>query len=584
MNRVLVERDVPCPMRDGVVLATDVFRPDDGERHPVLLTRTPYDKTFLVAQGLDPIKMALRGYVLCVQDVRGRFASEGDHLPYLNESQDGHDAVQWAAAQPWSDGTVGMYGVSYMAQTQFQAASTRPPALRAIAPVESPSGSTGGDRHRGGALALGTVASWSSGVALPELVRRMRVRPELRAHFPRMIEEIDNLDVHMRNVPLLPFSPMEHELGMMTELFNQTVRGEYTRPLPRFDHADIAVPALVIAGWYDVFLQPDLDHFNALRERAATEEARTLTRLMVLPWSHGRAESAVGELDFGMRSSPYFLDLREDLNELHRRWFDARLRGIPTGIDEEARVRVFVMGSNRWRDFDSWPPPGTVSQSWYLVPAYRGSNPPMDSLLTNTAGLGPTAPTSGEEDASTYWLDPENPVITRGGGLLMPNSYIKGPVVQLPTEARDDVLVFTSEPLTNPLEVIGRVRLVAWVSTETADSDVVARLCDVHPDGRSYNVMDGILRLTARDGVEHPAKMPLGEAVRVEVDLWSTAHVFLPGHRLRLQVCASDFPRYDRCPGSGPNSAEATRILPQRNRLFHDAGRPSHLELPVITA
>ncbi|MDP9325126.1 MAG: CocE/NonD family hydrolase, partial [Candidatus Dormibacteraeota bacterium] len=188
----------------------------------------------------------------------------------------------------------------------------------------------------------------------------------------------------------------------------------------------------------------------------------------------------------------------------------------------------------------------------------------------------------GAAAPSAFWLDPDNPVPTRGGTLMMGQQYIRGPVDQVRTELRDDVLVFTSEPLAASLTVIGRVTLNAWVAAQTPDTDVVARLCDVHPDGRSFNVVDGILRLRFRDGLDRPTPLEPGEVYRVEVDLWSTAHAFLPGHRLRLHVTASDFPRYDRCPGTGQTSADATEILPQRNLLFHDVEHPSHLLLPVI--
>jgi putative CocE/NonD family hydrolase len=564
---VVLERGVWCTLRDGTRLATDVYRLEGDERRPVLLVRTPYDRLLLQGHTLDPLKLAEAGYAVCVQDVRGRFGSEGDYVPYMTESEDGYDAVQWAAEQPWSNGRVGMYGVSYLAQVQIQAAGQRPPALRAIAPIESPSGTTGGDRHRGGALSLGVVSSWSAGVALPELIRRMRKKPELRAHFPVMVDQLDNLDREVRKIPLLPFPPMEHDLGGNTDLFNDTVRGKYRQPMPRFEYEDIEVPALVIAGWYDIFLQPDIDHFLALRERAATDEARRLTRLVVAPWSHGRAEATVGQLDFGLRSSPFFIDLKEDLNALHLRWFDARLRDVDTGIDDEPPVRIFVMGENRWRYEQEWPPARAQPQRWFLDGA--------------AMALSPATPPSGAE-ASVFRLDPEHPVRTHGGGLLMNGSYIKGPLDQLPTESHPDVLVFTSQVLSEPLEVIGRVSFHAWVATETPDSDVVARLCDVHPDGRSFNIVDGILRLSAREGISRVSAMTPGQPEAVTIDLWSTAHVFLPGHRLRLQVCASDFPRYDRCPGTGELSADAQRIVPQRNLLFHEPGRPSFLELPVI--
>jgi putative CocE/NonD family hydrolase len=331
------------------------------------------------------------------------------------------------------------------------------------------------------------------------------------------------------------------------------------------------VPALIFAGWYDLFLQPNLDLYTALKDAAATDQARQLTRLIVGPWSHGTPNSTVGELDMGFRASPLLLDLRENLTRLQQRWFDARLLGKATRIDEEPPVRIFVMGVNRWRDEQEWPPGGRVEQHWHLQSGGGGE----------AGRLGLAAPADSEPAA--FHLDPEDPVPTWGGALLMAGKYLRGPVDQTRTESRPDVLLFTSEPLLDPLQVIGRITLVAWVAAKTADTDLVGRLCDVHPNGRSYNIADGILRLRFRDGLDRARLLTPGEVYRVEVDLWSTAHVFLAGHRLRLQVCASDFPRYDRNPGTGQTSADVDRILPQRNLLFHDPERPSHLVLPVVS-
>jgi len=566
-RRVVVEHGVPAPMRDGVTLVADLYRPDDHDRHPVLVQRTPYDRTLVgnASSDIDPLKMALAGYVVVVQDVRGRFQSEGEYETYSNEADDGYDTVQWAAEQPWSDGNVGMFGLSYMAQCCLLAASRRPPALRAIAALESPDSSTGGDRYRGGALSLGVLAGWATTTIVPAaVIRAAQTDPRRYAEIPGVVDDIDNLDDHMRRLPLVPFPPIDDRGVDPARQFDKTALNEFFPPVPRFQASDIDVPVLVIAGWHDLFLQPDLDLFSVLRS-GGSEGVRRHSRLVVGPWAHGTPTSVVGMLDYGFRASPLFLDLKEDFNQLHRRWFDARMRGKDTGIDAEAPVRIFVMGTNRWRDEQEWPPARAVEEHWHL----HGGG-----------GLGRQQPES--EEPSTYRLDPDDPVPTFGGATLMNGKYLKGPAEQGRIEARHDVLLFTSSVLEEPLEVTGRVRMVAWVAAETPDTDLVARLCDVHPDGRSFHVCDGILRLRFRDGGAEARPLEPGEVYRVEVDLWSTAQVFLRGHRLRLQVRGSDFPRYDRCPGTGQTSGEADRVLPQRNRLFHDPDRPSHLVLPVI--
>lgn len=568
MTRLIFERDVPCPMRDGTVLACDVWRPDDAERHPVLVQRTPYDKTFypFTWPQLDPTKMAAAGYAVVIQDVRGRFASAGEWPgPYVADGLDGYDTVEWAASQPWSDGTVGMYGISYMGGAQWLAAAEAPPALRAISPVTSPYDLRIQHVHRGGALQLGLIATWTLASVGPNAVaRRLAGTPELGPEIVALIDDMDAIDEWCRTLPLLPFPPIHARAGGFAPWFDSVISEDAPGTHPGLSrHRDIRVPALQIAGWYDVLLQPDLDHFVEMRREGATPDARRLTRIVIGPWAHAAFTPVVGERDFGFRASQFFLDLREDFTMLERRWFDARLRGLDTGIDDEPPVKLFVMGANRWRTEDEWPLRRADPRRWYLH---------------GDGSLSPRPPEPG--GPLVFTLDPDDPVPTHGGNILMHPKHIRGPREQSAIEARPDVLVFTSPPLDRDLEVTGRVRFVGHVAAETADTDVVARVCDVSPDGRSFNVVDGIMRLRFRG----PEPMPLtpGEVVEAEVDLWSTSYVFKRGHRVRVQVCASDFPRYDRCPGSGESSATAKRVLAQRNTLFCDPQRPSYVELPEV--
>jgi uncharacterized protein len=526
---VIYEPGLPCPAADGVVLATDVYRPAGGGRHPAVLQRTPYDKAQypLTWPLLDPRKLAAAGYVVAIQDVRGRFGSGGDFVPYEHEAEDGAAAIAWLREQPWCDGAVGMYGMSYMAGSQWLAAAHRPAGLRAIAPATAPFDFQTDHAHRGGALALGLLLTFLLGVIAPNRVLRRGGQGILE-----LIDDIDRLPELARE----PVGALERHDPELAGWLRRVIAGEM---LPRPASAQVEIPALVIAGWHDVLLQPDLDRFAEMRADAATAEARERTRIVIGPWAHAGFLNGVGELDFGVRASGAALDLRGDLTDLHRRWFDARLRGADTGIDDEPPVKAFVMGVNRWRDLDRWPPPGTTERRLHLHADGR-----LDERVPEEAA----AP-------SGFALDPDDPVPTLGGGILLTAGYLRGPVEQSPRERRADVLMFTSEPLEAPLVVMGRVTLEAWVE---GGGDVVARLCDVHPDGRSFNVADGVLRLGS------PA------LARVEVDLWSTAHAFLPGHRLRLQVCASDFPRFDLEPGDG--------------RLHHALEAPSALRLPVAPA
>jgi len=517
---VLYEPDVPCVAPDGCVLATDVYRPAAGGRHPAVLQRTPYDKRQypLTWPLLDPRKLAAAGYVVAIQDVRGRFASEGDFVPYLNEAEDGIAAIEWLSGQPYCDGSVGMYGMSYMGGVQWLAAQRRPPALRALAPATAPFDFQADHFRRGGALAVGLLLTFVLGVIAPNRV--------LRRGGDKFLELVDDMD-RLTELARRPVEAVERHDPLLAAWMERVIAGEGVPERP----ASAGVPALQIAGWHDVLLQPDLDRFADMRTAAATREARERTRLVVGPWAHAAFLNGVGEVDFGVRSSGAALDLRGDLTDLHRRWFDAQLRGASQ--DDEPPVKVFVMGANRWRDLDGWPPDVTTRRLH----------------LHSGGGLAERAPEPSEPSA--FALDRDDPVPTLGGAILLPAGYLRGPVEQSLRERRPDVLTFTSEPLEAPLLVIGRVTLEAWVD---AAGDLVARLCDVDPGGRSFNVVDGIFRVT--------------EPGRAEVDLWSTAHRFEPGHRLRLQVCASDFPRYDLGAG-GPNA------------VYHAPDRPSALLLPV---
>ena len=572
---VVVEHDVPCRVRDGTVLRADVYRPDDGERHPVLLLRTPYGKHLpaFTHISLDPLRAAAAGYVVVLQDVRGRFASEGgDFVPYRDEFADGHDAVEWAAGLPSSNGRVGLYGVSYMGGATWQAAVTAPPALRAIAPTQAPDDQYVDTLWRGGALLWGTHLMWSlASLGLLALLRSRAGRPTLPADVVALVDDLDAFEDLARHLPPRavpagdpadPFLPYFYDT-----LAHPTRDVYYTERSTRDRHGDVRVPALILAGWHDLLLGGDLAHFTAMRRSAATEEARERTRLVVGPWAHGVFQPVVGEVDFGLRASGMLLDLREDVTAMHLRWFDTWLGEAAAPEPGEPRVKLFVMGRNRWRDEDDWPLARARATPWYLHPG---------------GGLGPEPPPAGAEPEQ-YVYDPADPCPTRGGTLLMPRTYAAGPVDQTPLLARPDVLVWTSEPLDDWLEVTGPVRCVLHAATSAVDTDWVVKLCEVLPDGRTLNICDGILRARYRDGDwTRPALLEPDAPASYEIDLWATSIALAPGRRLRLLVTSSDFPRYDRNPNTGADGVDATELRPARQRVFCDAGRASHVVLPVV--
>ncbi|MCC7120097.1 MAG: CocE/NonD family hydrolase [Gammaproteobacteria bacterium] len=571
---LVVDKNVPVALRDGVTLRADVYRPAAPGRYPVLLQRTPYNKELwpIAAMTLDPLRAAAAGYAVVIQDVRARWASEGGvFFPYRDEFDDGRDTLDWAAAQPWSDGTVGCYGLSYMGGTAWLAGATGHPALRALSPTTAPCDFYHDHFWRGGALNIGLLAMWSMRAIGPAAL--IRARPQPADFYPLLLQLVDDLDAFehvLTQLPLDRFAPTRPDDERFVPFFYEFLRhaepDAWTKSLlVAGRHGEVQVPSLSIAGWHDLLLNADLQHYRAMRGGAGSELARRHSRLVIGPWAHAMFHNVVGDLDMGFRANGLLLDLKEDLTKFQLRWFDRWLRDDRNGIDDEAPVKIFVQGANRWRDEADWPLARAQVQAWYL----NG-----DGSLERTRR-------AVDSDMRSYVYDPHDPCPTAGGTLLLPTQYTPGPVDQHRVLGRRDVLDYVSPVLSVDLEVTGPVRAVLYVATSGLDTDFIVKLCDVHPDGRTYNVCDGILRLSFRDGRTRQALTP-DECLRVEVDLWSTSMVFKAGHRLRVLVTSSDFPRYDRNPNTGEPAHRATRFEPALQRVFHGEHRASHLLLPEI--
>jgi uncharacterized protein len=545
---VIVERDVTAEMRDGVHLAANVYRPDGDDRHPVLLMRLPYGKDVysITHLALDPIRAAAAGYVVVHQDCRGRGNSEGVFDPFRDELDDGFDSVEWAAAHPSSNGEVGIYGVSYPGLTAWAAAAAGPPGLRAAAPSQAPL------RHRallwrGGAFELGLFLFWTAFyLGIPELARRRAEAPTFRAELEELAAVTDDFE---RSADLfergeLRLGPVDVELLPYFEEGPDQTADELHSPRTIEDPVGaVGVPMLVTAGWNDLLLHQDLAAFAELQARPEGDPVRERSRLLVGPWTHGPGMhlSAAGEVDFGVRAGGMSLDLAGDMTRHHLDFFDAELRG--GGPSAQAPVRIFTMGRNRWREEEEWPPRGAREEAWYLGPeGDLGHRPP-----------------SSDASPREFLHDPDDPCPTRGGRIMLPLRYPRGPVDQRPVLGRDDVLLYRSEQLDSELEVTGEVRVVLFAATSGRAADWVVKLCDVRPDGRVFNVCDGVLR----------AHTQFGE---FEIALGGTSFAFAAGHRLGLIVSSSDYPRYDRNP-----NASAGRQL-----VFADRDRPSRIVLPVI--
>jgi putative CocE/NonD family hydrolase len=552
-----VEFNVPAQMRDGVTLRANVYRPPGPGPWPTLLSRHPYDKDDPLVNSfwLDPMKAAREGFMVVIQDTRGRLASDGEWQPLRFEREDGYDSVEWAARLPGSNGKVGMYGCSYFGNTQLMAAVEQPPSLGAIAPSVTWSDPLDGLFSRGGALEIGLALSWSLAMGAGYLPRLPLGSEELEQRITALLDDYDALPT--KGFWELPVSDgrllLKHEvpdLGTIRMLFEpdfpafSRAAGEYER---------ISVPSLHIGGWHDIFLQGTLDNYMGMAALGRP------ARLVIGPWAHDPAalSGAVGDLNFGIRSGAFGVPVHPegDLGDLQLAWFRRYL--LPDGDSAasaaEAPVRIFVMGRNEWRDEPFWPLERAHAERWFLTSggALRSESPSPDGGSTG------------------FNYDPAEPVPTVGGHISDIPTFPPGPRDQSSIEAREDLCVFTSEPLREDLEVTGPVRVVLHAESSAPSTDWVARLCDVHPDGRSFNLCDGILRAEVTEGVG-----------RYEIDLWSTSNVFLAGHRLRVHLTSSSFPRWDRNLNTG-NQAEL-RMQVARQRIHHSPEYPSWIELPVV--
>jgi putative CocE/NonD family hydrolase len=584
-QKITVDFDVPAKMRDGTTLRANIYRPAGEGQWPVLLTRLPYGKDFPIGTSvMDPAQVARRGYVVIVQDTRGRLASEGEWTPFINEGLDGVDTIEWAARLPHSNGKVGMYGISYFGFTQWSAAVHRPSALKAIAPFETWNDPLNGVIFRGGALELGVAGNWQLMMGLDVLMRRHRGDPQaLGRAIYLLAKEMDALGKEgYWSLPLREFEPLKGQ--NVAPFFFETS----SRPMDRNHeliepmhiigkHENVAVPSLNTGGWYDIFLQDTINNFTTMREQGSTPEVRQ-SKLLIGPWSHGNTMNSVGEINFGFGSSAAFIDLQIDFVSMQLRWFDHWLKGIDTGMLNEAPIKLFVMGANVWRDEQEWPLARAVETRYYL---HSGGHA---NTLHGNGYLTTDVPDVGEFPSDHYAYDPANPVMTRGGALLMSPEYPAGPYDQRPTENREDVLVYTTAELKEDVEVTGPIAVYLWAISSARDTDFVARLVDVHPDGYAQNLTDGIIRARYRNFAQGaaPALIEPGNAYEYEIDLWATSNVFKAGHRIRLDVTSSNFPRWDRNPNTGHDFGADAELVVAHQTILHDREHPSYVVLPFI--
>jgi putative CocE/NonD family hydrolase len=564
---ITVEKNVEAKMRDGVILRADVYRPDLPERLPVLLQRTPYSKNPGKSDDAQR-RLAARGYVVIVQDSRGRYTSDGIARPH-DEAQDGYDTVEWAAGLPYANGRVGMYGTSYLATTTLQAASVTPPHLRAIQASAAYSHRYADLVYQGGAFYLIDGLSWNLGQAAD--VMRRTLSPESdRDSAVGMTSQQQTLfrQSWLWYLPLKGFDALDLRrfAPAYFEMLDHPTDDEYWAPsniAARYDRFD--APGLHIVGWYDVFAQGTINNFAGLRARARSDRARRQQRLIVGFWPHaqpGPRDTRVGDVDFGPEAAI-------DLAALRAEWFACWLKDEGCGTFDRAPIRLFVMGENRWRDEHEWPLARARPTPFYLHGGGRAQT------LNGDGRLSSEPPRAEPPDRFVY--DPWDPVPTGPAP-----AYSRLPADQRTIEARHDVLVYTTEPLAQPIEVTGPISLTLWVASSARDTDFTAKLVDVWPDGTARLLTDGILRARYRRSAKTLELVEPGRPTELTINVGVTSNLFKAGHRIRLEISSSNFPRYDRNPNTGGPFGEDARLQRAEQTVYHDPGRPSRLVLPIV--
>jgi putative CocE/NonD family hydrolase len=559
LYRVTIQPGVGVKMRDGVSLVADIYRPVSEEKFPVLLSRTPYNRTG------DPRmanELAAHGYIVVLQDTRGRFASGGEFYPFRNESADGFDTVEWAAKLDQSNGKVGMFGGSYVGATQMLAAMAVPPHLVSIFPYVTASEYYDGWTYQNGALMQWFSSSWTSGLAIDTLRRYAD-----RAQAPK--EWVNTLP--LQDYPLLK-TPQTSELAPYFRDWLSHERDDaYWAQWRVSDHySQMTVMGLHAGGWHDLFLKGSIKNYTGLRQQAATAEARAGQRLIVGPWAHAATspEGKIGDVVFGKQAVL-------DNTSTTLKWFDYSLKGIKNEFSSSAPVRLFIMGNNVWRDEQEFPLARTRYTKFYLHSSKGANGVAGDGSLSVT-------PPSGIEKKDEFDYDPQNPVPTIGGRLCCGVALPPGPADQRANETRSDVLVFSTPPLREDTEVTGYISVELYASTSAVDTDFTALLVDVDEGGYARFLTDGIVRARYREGTKAGSSITPGQIYKYTIDLWATANVFKAGHRIRLYISSSNFPRFNRNLNTGEDITGTSRPLKAHQNIYHDRDHSSSLILPVI--
>ncbi len=555
-NDVAMDNLVGIPMRDGVKLFADVYRPVAPGKYPVIVCRTPYSTERYPSAYDAAVFFAQRGYAFVYQDVRGRHESEGKWEPFRNDIEDGFDTVEWAAAQPWSNGKVGMEGGSYLGHVQWRAAMAKPPHLVTIFPAVAATSLYHDWITLNGAWRLSFNFGWGP------VRQESRIMQNTGMHTMNGGPDALNFDKLQRHLPL---SDMQRLAGRNAQFYKDWIAhpdyDEYWKKLNAEEAMDrIGVPAHTFGGWFDIFSQGTLRGYALLSKKGATEAARKQSNMVIGPWGHGSSQK-FGDLDFGPHA-------HVDQHSLELRWFDFHLKGMANGLDQEPPVKIYVMGRNEWVAENEYPLARTQYKNMFLQ-----------------AG-GKLAWTQPADDAKpdTYRYDPDNPVPSLGGNNCCGTPTPAGPKDQRPLDTRGDILHYTSDFLTEPLEITGPVKLVLHAASDARDTDFVAKLIDVYPDGRALNMCEGVVRARYREGAQASKLIEPGKVYEFTVDMVGTSVEFQRGHRIRVDVTSSHFPQFDRNPNTGEAFGANANVKIASQSVHRSRTYPSHLVLPVIPA
>jgi hypothetical protein len=553
---VIVDRDVPVPVRDGITLRANVFRPDSSDRFPALVQRTPYGKA---QGGFEDFVRA--GYVVVAQDTRGRYASEGEFKVFSEENtgdaEDGYDTVEWTAVQSWCDGKVGTFGVSYNAWMQYQLAKLRPPHLVAMSAVSIPTELT--DVDWPGAFKPARRIRWWLTTIAPDLRRRKGLPP------PHTPEEAAKIWDDLEQGRMLGLLPWIHVARYLPAPLADQVADWLLHPGRRAwrfaeAHKDIEVPNLDFTGWYDHCC--GIEHFNGMRKNARTDKARNQTRVIIGPWNHcnlGRRKQ--GDFDFGQ-------DADVNVQQMQISWFDYWLKEIENGVAREPAVRYFVMGSGKWKSAETWPPPNCRRMTLHLA-GEGGAN-----LPDGFGALGHEPQKNGPPD--TYTHDPFDPVPTLWDSACFYNVSDRRRL-----DHRNDILRYCTAPLKEDIEVVGNPEVALYAASSAVGTDFFVRLVDDDPGGTATEVCYGMVRARHRNGFDTEDFLIPGEATEFLIRMGITACCFRKGHRIRLEICSSDFPNHDRNHNTGRNDLLDAEMVISEQTVYHSPEHPSSLILPV---